>query len=643
MKSFLLLPITLFLFANHAITQTFNSTGSSTIVDNSAETCNNITVSGLASSINGTFGITSVCVTLSSACMKDIDMFLVAPDGTRINLTTDNGNNSDGFNNLCFKMNATTNGSISNIPGNNGLIHTGDWIPEGNIYDVNNGQNPNGTWKLCVADDKSGGGCNTNGTLTSWSINFGAPPARAVSVQDCNGAIPVCQNTYSETNTYPGQGYVSGEISASGNCLGEGEKNSVWYVFTVETSGNLGFQITPKSALSTFDYDFAMYNITTNGCDGITATDGDPVSPQVSCNYSTVGGSTGTSAAGTGNNQNALGTNQNTLIPVTAGQTYAFQVSNFTGGGSGYDLNFNAAGNTASIVDVTPPTYNAIVGTVICGASTITFSTSEPIRCSSLFGNEFTVTGPSYSSSGTTTGAGCPGTTNLLTIALSTPLPTNTNGPFNITVGAGSDGGTISDNCGNSQPVGQTISFNTSCPLPVQLIDFRAQIINYERVKINWDTKLEENNDYFTLEKSNSGHDFVEIARLDAIKDNSPIKRYTYYDEDVSKGTSYYRLKQTDYDGKSMYHSIVSVYYENPLNIVVNQLQSTVTVTYTSDLSENSVLQFYDITGKIIHSEFIDKSIENKKSEIDTKGLNKGIYFLRIQNNKQNINYKVKL
>jgi len=58
------------------------------------------------------------------------------------------------------------------------------------------------------------------------------------TVQDCWGAIPVCQNVYSQANSYSGEGNYPNEIPTTGgcpgNCLLSGEKNDVWYVFTVQ-------------------------------------------------------------------------------------------------------------------------------------------------------------------------------------------------------------------------------------------------------------------------------------------------------------------------------------------------------------------------------------------------------------------------
>ncbi|MCF8388889.1 MAG: hypothetical protein K9G58_02570 [Bacteroidales bacterium] len=59
--------------------------------------------------------------------------------------------------------------------------------------------------------------------------------------QDCLGAIPVCDSTYYQPNSYVGTGNYPNEIPTGGgcpgNCLSQGEKNCVWYIITVQTDG----------------------------------------------------------------------------------------------------------------------------------------------------------------------------------------------------------------------------------------------------------------------------------------------------------------------------------------------------------------------------------------------------------------------
>jgi hypothetical protein len=73
--------------------------------------------------------------------------------------------------------------------------------------------------------------------------------------QDCLGAIPVCQETYAQNDSYFGYGTIldyTGSSSCSGLCL-DPEDNSVWYTFQVQEAGVLDFRITPNIFESDYD------------------------------------------------------------------------------------------------------------------------------------------------------------------------------------------------------------------------------------------------------------------------------------------------------------------------------------------------------------------------------------------------------
>lgn len=120
--------------------------------------------------------------------------------------------------------------------------------------------------------------------------------------QDCPAAIPICQNVYHTNASYSGWGNIANEIDASTSCLASGEKNDVWYTFTVSASGNLNFTITPNNF--TEDYDWAVYNLTNNTCADIFSNS----AIDVSCNFSAEGGYTGPTGGTTLTNQPASGT-----------------------------------------------------------------------------------------------------------------------------------------------------------------------------------------------------------------------------------------------------------------------------------------------------------------------------------------------
>ena len=159
----------------------------------------------------------------------------------------------------------------------------------------------------------------------------------AQSVSDCNGAIQLCEDVYSEANATSTFGTV---FEPTGACNNGAETSSMWYTFTVTQSGNMGFILDPSDIDA--DYDWGMFNITDNGCAGIM----NGTSPEVSCNsYGLFFGSgpTGISTAngGTGNSNgpgDLNGPTFNSDLIVTAGQTYALVVMNWSNSSSGYSI-----------------------------------------------------------------------------------------------------------------------------------------------------------------------------------------------------------------------------------------------------------------------------------------------------------------
>lgn len=203
--------------------------------------------------------------------------------------------------------------------------------------------------------------------------------------QDCLAAIPICQNVYSTTISYSGEGNYPNEINSGSSCLLSGELNDVWYTFTVQQSGNLNFLITPNNSAD--DYDWAVYNLTNNNCSDIFTNPG----LEVSCNFSATPGTTGPNGGSTNTSQNAAGTPYNQVIPVTVGQTYVVNVSNFSSTQNGYTIDFSAS--TAVIFDQVPPQILS-VNNPGCGGNTLTVTFSENILCNTVQTGDFTFTGP---------------------------------------------------------------------------------------------------------------------------------------------------------------------------------------------------------------------------------------------------------
>lgn len=99
-------------------------------------------------------------------------------------------------------------------------------------------------------------------------------------------------------------------------------------------------------------------------------------------------------------------------------------------------------------------------------------------------------------------------------------------------------------------------------PLPVELADFQARIVE-NSVHLSWITSSELNNDFFTVERSEDGETFTKVGQhVPGKGTTNQTHHYSQIDSNPLKGTSYYRLKQTDFDGTFAYSNVIPVTYE---------------------------------------------------------------------------------
>lgn len=191
-------------------------------------------------------------------------------------------------------------------------------------------------------------------------------------------------------------------------------------------------------------------------------------------------------------------------------------------------------------------------------------------------------------------------------------------------------------------------SFNTvwtlvssSSPLPVELLSFNAILNSDKMVDLVWETASELNNDYFTMERSSDGITFENIGNVDGAG-NSTIKiSYAGLDPKPFSGISYYRLKQTDFDGAFTYSQVVTVnlssetpgaismtVYPNPttdqVNIQVND----------GNLSMQSTVEIYNGLGQVVFSSLLANmaTFNNSVFQVKTENFPAGIYILRLMN-----------
>ncbi|MEL7533755.1 MAG: PQQ-dependent sugar dehydrogenase, partial [Bacteroidota bacterium] len=165
--------------------------------------------------------------------------------------------------------------------------------------------------------------------------------------------------------------------------------------------------------------------------------------------------------------------------------------------------------------------------------------------------------------------------------------------------------------------------------LPVELLDFTASQ-NDLGVTLSWTTATEENNDYFGLERSIGGTDFVEIAQVKGAGNSQQIQIYQYQDVYLPTTSTYYRLRQVDFDGQFSYSPSVKVnaLAEAKYRLYPNPTQDILSV----QLSQLSLLplsvEIFDLQGKRVQEETIAPGASQIR--IDLSLLSKGLYLVNI-------------
>ena len=165
---------------------------------------------------------------------------------------------------------------------------------------------------------------------------------------------------------------------------------------------------------------------------------------------------------------------------------------------------------------------------------------------------------------------------------------------------------------------------NVVLPLPIELLSFDAQLEN-KATHLTWQTATERDNDFFTVERSANGIDWEVLELIDGAGVSNELLHYETYDNYPLKGISYYRLKQTDFDGKATYSDIKSISNTEELMVLPNPGNGIFYVSGLSDRKENQVIVM-DVTGKII-ANYIT---EDAMLQMNLEDHPAGIYYVKV-------------
>jgi Secretion system C-terminal sorting domain len=183
-------------------------------------------------------------------------------------------------------------------------------------------------------------------------------------------------------------------------------------------------------------------------------------------------------------------------------------------------------------------------------------------------------------------------------------------------------------------------SLGNEVPLPIELLSFSANCYN-QNIVITWTTASETNNDYFTIEQSADAANWIIIKTVDGAGNSSTVKNYSFTDSITRNAVSYFRLKQTDFDGKFKYSKIITIrsckenadlnsltVYPNPANGIINFL-------FNGDIAQVRSIEVFNVLGERVYYS------GRYQSFIDLTNKSAGLYFVHFNLSAKTITAKI--
>jgi hypothetical protein len=186
--------------------------------------------------------------------------------------------------------------------------------------------------------------------------------------------------------------------------------------------------------------------------------------------------------------------------------------------------------------------------------------------------------------------------------------------------------------------------------LPIVLVDFTADRKSCKYVSLEWTTESEINNDYFTLEYSIDGRNYTHVATIEGSGNTSKVMNYHFnHQVEGLNRTIYYKLSQTDFDGKKEEFDVIALNNSNPndcrdlfgAHIYPNPGNgSNITIDFTGLIGEKVNVLIRNMSGRILYESAINVSQEVGVSLTDVGELPKGVYFVSLENESKSTTIK---
>ncbi len=174
--------------------------------------------------------------------------------------------------------------------------------------------------------------------------------------------------------------------------------------------------------------------------------------------------------------------------------------------------------------------------------------------------------------------------------------------------------------------------------LPVDLVNFQG-VADGTSVNLQWETRTEQNNYGFEIQRRSASSDFVKIGFVEGQGTTSDAQDYRFVDEHPITGGEVliYRLKQIDFDGQFEYSPEVTVRLDAPNRAKLHDnypdpFNPVTTIEYEVPLQGAVKLTLYDMLGREVR-QLVDAAqpAGRYRISLDASDLPSGTYIYRLQ------------
>jgi hypothetical protein len=200
-----------------------------------------------------------------------------------------------------------------------------------------------------------------------------------------------------------------------------------------------------------------------------------------------------------------------------------------------------------------------------------------------------------------------------------------------VTAGIGTvNASAITFAAGTYKPI---VLSSVNAPLPIQLTSFKAYCGNGKEQLI-WTTASENNNDFFTIERSDDGVTFRDIGTVNGNGTTMQMHQYTFTDPQAVLASTYYRLRQTDYNGQSTTAPLILAENCGTANDYIDAFASGSGIHVNIEgPAQHYTIAVLDAQGKLVMDENVSGVSGSNQFLLQTQQLATGVYLVRVTGN----------